>query len=60
MAGCKGIASLGNGAAQQALTKLAATGTQQDFLQQMQTRAELYDLLDYAEFEERDREYFGL
>ncbi len=25
----------------------------------MMTRAELYDLLDYAGYEERDRAYFG-
>jgi methylisocitrate lyase len=42
-----------------ALTRLAAEGTQQGFLDTMQTRAELYDLLDYEGFDERDRGYFG-
>lgn len=46
-------------AAENALVQLAADGTQQHFLDKMQTRAELYDLLGYAGFEERDRAYFG-
>jgi methylisocitrate lyase len=46
-------------AAENALSQLADTGTQQSFLDDMQTRAELYELLDYDGFEERDREYFG-
>jgi methylisocitrate lyase len=46
-------------AAERALSQLADVGTQQDLLKDMQTRAELYELLDYDEFEERDREYFG-
>ena len=46
-------------AAENALTQLAAEGSQQQFLEQMQTRGELYDLLGYSGFEERDREYFG-
>jgi methylisocitrate lyase len=46
-------------AAEQALKQLAETGTQQDFIATMQTRAQLYDLLDYAGFDERDRAYFG-
>ena len=45
-------------AAEAALAELAAAGTQQNFVSQMQTRAELYDLLCYAGFEERDRAYF--
>lgn len=40
------------------LTMLAADGTQRDLLDLMQTRQELYDLLDYDSYEERDREYF--
>ncbi len=34
-------------------------GTQRDLLERMQTRAELYDLLGYADWEARDRAYFG-
>ena len=33
-------------------------GTQQSLLDQMQTRAELYDLLGYKDWEDRDRGYF--
>ena len=46
-------------AAEQALAELAATGTQAGLLERMQTRAELYDLLGYREYEERDQRYFG-
>jgi len=46
-------------AAERALNELAATGTQQSLLPQMQTRAELYELLGYTGYEERDRAYFG-
>jgi len=42
-----------------ALEQLVQEGTQKNFLDRMQTRAELYDLLDYQGFEERDRAYFG-
>ena len=42
-----------------ALQSLAKDGTQRDLIPQMQTRAELYDLLDYTAFEQRDRLYFG-
>jgi methylisocitrate lyase len=42
-----------------ALARLAAEGTQAGFVQSMQTRAELYDLLGYADFDSRDRSYFG-
>jgi methylisocitrate lyase len=42
-----------------ALSQIAREGTQKNLLDQMQTRAELYDLLDYQGFEERDRGYFG-
>ncbi|MFN0053624.1 MAG: methylisocitrate lyase [Planctomycetales bacterium] len=44
---------------QGALERLATEGTQAGMLANMQTRAELYDLLGYADFDERDREYFG-
>jgi len=46
-------------AVESALKWLAAEGTQEGFLDAMQTRAELYDLLGYADFEERDKRYFG-
>jgi methylisocitrate lyase len=42
-------------ASEAALNLIAADGTQQDILDLMQTREELYDLLDYRLFEERDR-----
>jgi methylisocitrate lyase len=41
-----------------ALAMIGAEGTQRELLDLMQTREELYDLLDYHDFEERDREYF--
>jgi methylisocitrate lyase len=41
------------------LSELSQAGTQAKLLDAMQTRAELYDLLDYKDFEERDRSYFG-
>lgn len=40
------------------LTALKANGHQRDVLHKMLTRAELYDLLDYEGFEERDRQFF--
>ncbi|HEX4412379.1 MAG TPA: methylisocitrate lyase [Lacipirellulaceae bacterium] len=46
-------------AAETALTLLAADGTQRELLDLMQTRQELYDLLDYNSYEERDRDYFA-
>jgi methylisocitrate lyase len=42
-----------------ALGTLSADGTQHELLDLMQTRQELYDLLDYDEYESRDRAYFG-
>ena len=42
-----------------ALAMLSSEGTQRELLEVMQTREELYDLLDYEDFEERDREYFS-
>ena len=42
-------------ACEAALNLIAADGSQQDLLDLMQTREELYDLLDYKYFEERDR-----
>jgi methylisocitrate lyase len=38
---------------------LKKAGTQKDTVGQMLTRAELYDLLGYTGYEERDRSYFG-
>jgi methylisocitrate lyase len=46
-------------AADRTLETLRDRGTQQSLLQQMQTRAELYDLLDYKDWEARDRDYFA-
>lgn len=42
-----------------ALATIADEGSQKSLLDLMQTREELYELLDYEEFEQRDREYFG-
>lgn len=42
-----------------ALTVLAADGTQRELLDLMQTRQELYDLVEYESYEVRDREYFS-
>jgi methylisocitrate lyase len=46
-------------AVQTVLADLLAKGHHRDQLGQMLTRAELYELLDYAGYEERDRSYFG-
>jgi methylisocitrate lyase len=46
-------------AAQETLADIAAKGHQRDRLPHMLTRTELYELLDYTGFEERDRRYFG-
>ncbi len=46
-------------AVESALGQIAKEGTQKGLLDRMQTRAELYDLLDYQGFEERDRSYLG-
>lgn len=42
-----------------ALGAIASFGTQGELLDVMQTRQELYDLLNYRDYEDRDREYFG-
>jgi methylisocitrate lyase len=42
------------------LTMITADGTQRELLDLMQTRQELYDLLEYDAYEERDRAYFTL
>jgi methylisocitrate lyase len=44
-------------ACEAALNLIAAEGTQADILDLMQTREELYELIDYQEFEKRDRGY---
>jgi methylisocitrate lyase len=46
-------------AAEEILKEIRAKGHQRDKLPQMLTRAELYDLLGYTGYEERDRKYFG-
>jgi methylisocitrate lyase len=46
-------------AAQQTLADLKQRGHQQGKLDQMLTRAELYELLGYSGYEERDKAYFG-
>ena len=46
-------------ACEAALNLLAADGTQSDILDLMQTREELYDLLEYQAFEQRDQSYVG-
>lgn len=45
-------------AVERGLGALLAEGTQQSLLDQMQTRQELYDLLGYNGYEQRDRSYF--
>lgn len=42
-----------------ALAIIGSEGTQQEIVQDMLTREELYDLLDYADFQQRDLRYFG-
>lgn len=46
-------------AVEAALGTLAIDGTQVELLDLMQTRQELYDLIDYKGYETRDRHYFG-
>jgi methylisocitrate lyase len=46
-------------AAEQTLRALRDQGTQLPLLDRMQSRAELYELLDYADWEARDRAYFS-
>lgn len=45
-------------AAEKTLIELRDQGTQQGMLDQMQTRAELYELLGYTDWEARDKSYF--
>lgn len=44
-------------AVEQMLAELRNRGSQRDLLERMQTRQELYDLLRYAEYEQRDRHF---
>ncbi|ROS78875.1 methylisocitrate lyase [Cellulomonas sp. PhB143] len=46
------------GAAERALDEIVATGTQQGVVDQMQTRARLYELVDYAGYNTFDSEIF--
>jgi methylisocitrate lyase len=46
-------------AAEATLANLLESGTQSNSIPNMMTRAELYDLLGYTSYEERDRKYFG-
>ena len=46
-------------AARDTLADIKTLGHQRERLPQMLTRAELYDLLGYSGYEERDRAYFG-
>jgi methylisocitrate lyase len=45
-------------AAQETLAGILQAGHQRDLLERMMTRQELYELLDYKGFEERDRAFF--
>jgi methylisocitrate lyase len=45
-------------AAEEGLKEIKERGNQRALLPRMLTRAELYDLLGYSEYEERDRRYF--
>jgi methylisocitrate lyase len=45
--------------AEEALAQLIEVGHQRDTIPRMMTRAELYDLLGYTGYEERDKQYFG-
>src|SRR6185437_11152921 len=44
-------------AAEESLMELMREGHQKAILPRMQTRAELYDLLGYQDYEERDKRY---
>lgn len=46
-------------AAEHGFNELAQAGTQAKLLDSMLTRAQLYELLGYKDFEERDQTYFG-
>jgi methylisocitrate lyase len=44
-------------AIEQMLIELRAHGSQRDLLDKMYTRQQLYDLLRYEEYEQRDRQF---
>jgi methylisocitrate lyase len=46
-------------AAEETLRELHQTGDQSSSVRRMMTRSELYDILEYTGYEERDRAYFG-
>jgi methylisocitrate lyase len=46
-------------AVQESLSEIAEQGTQRRLIDRMLTRGELYDLIDYKEYDQRDQEYFG-
>jgi methylisocitrate lyase len=46
-------------AVEEGLDRIIADGTQKDLLDRMQTRQELYDLLGYSDYEQRDKSYFS-
>jgi methylisocitrate lyase len=46
-------------AAEAVLSEIKSSGTQRASVDKMLTRAQLYDLIGYSGFEERDRRYFG-
>lgn len=46
-------------AVEQLFDGIIKSGHQRDFMNKMMTRADLYELLGYTEYEERDRQYFG-
>jgi methylisocitrate lyase len=46
-------------AVEAALAMIDSDGTQAELIDLMQTRQELYDLLNYQDYEARDREYFS-
>jgi methylisocitrate lyase len=46
-------------AAQETLAEILQRGHQRDCIPRMLTRTELYELLNYSGYEERDRAYFG-
>ncbi len=44
-------------AVETAINQLAAEGTQRNFVDSMQTRKRLYELLDYSDYDRRDQQY---
>jgi methylisocitrate lyase len=45
-------------AVEEGLDRIVADGTQKELVDKMQTRQELYDLLGYSDYEQRDKSYF--